>query len=158
MYVNSFTGNCVPKDYMYDKEENTLKKCDGSNYKFYYNKTRNDERYCFKYDYNCPDVYHYLNEKTHECLDYTPPVDDTVIDKPSTIIIEKPSTIINEHPTNTLDNKCSGSILSETCKNLTNQELYQGILEEVLSRFPPNGESVIIPGKKGYKFQVTTPR
>ena len=157
MYVNSFTGNCVPKDYMYDKEENTLKKCDGSNYKFYYNKTRNDERYCFKYDYNCPDVYHYLNEETHECLDYTPPVDDPVIDKPSTIIIEKPSTIINEHPTNTLDNKCSGSILSETCKNLTNQELYQGILEEVLSRFPPNGESVIIPGKKGYKFQVTTP-
>ena len=125
--------------------------------KFYYNKTRNNERYCFKYDYNCPDVYHYLNEKTHECLDYTPPVDDPVIDKPSTIIIEKPSTIINEHPTNTLDNKCSGSILSETCKNLTNQELYQGILEEVLSRFPPNGESVIIPGKKGYKFQVTTP-
>ena len=158
MYVNSFTGNCVPKDYMYDKEENTLKKCDGSNYKFYYNKTRNNERYCFKYDYDCPDVYHYLKEETHECLDYTPPVDDPVIDKPSTIIIEKPSTIINEHPTNTLDNKCSGSILSETCKNLTNQELYQGILEEVLSRFPPNGESVIIPGKKGYKFQVTTPQ
>ena len=32
-YVNRFTGNCVPKDQMYDVEEHVLKNCEGSEYK-----------------------------------------------------------------------------------------------------------------------------
>ena len=187
-YVNKFTGNCVPQNYMYDEENHKLQLCTEAHYKYYFNVTRNNEKYCFKYDYDCPDVYHYLKESTNECINYTPPNDPTtptptpipepVIEKPSTIITEKPSTIItgqetpiipekpstiiineipNEQTTIILENKClNESKLSEACGNLTNQELYNGILEEVLSRFPPDGKSVIVPGKKGYNFQVTT--
>ena len=90
---------------------------------------------------------------------YTSKLPEPVIEKPSTIITEKPSTIItgqetpiipekpstiiineipNEQTTIILENKClNESKLSEACGNLTNQELYNGILEEVLSRFPP---------------------
>ena len=291
-YVNRFTKNCVPYDYLYDVEEQQLKLCNTANYKYYYNLTRNRERYCFKYDYTCPDVYYYLNETSHECLVYDPPAPTTVVttivterpttivtekptekpttiitekpttivtekptekpttiitekpttiitekptekpttiitekpttiitekpttivtekpttivtekpttivtekpttivterpttivtEKPTTIVTEKPTTIITEKPTTILTEKptiivtekseeysssiledvCkNASKLDETCRNLTNQEIYNGILEEVLSNFPPNGGSVIHDGKDGYKFQVTTPQ
>ena len=158
--VNRFTGNCVPLDYLYDAEDNKLQLCSETKHKFYFNKTRNNEKYCFKYDYECPDIYPYLNEKANECVDVPPPIDQSIINSSSAINIvnEKPSTIINEDQEKNIRNKCNGSILSETCGNLTNQELYFGILEEVLSRFPPNGKSVIVPGRQGYNFQVTTPQ
>ena len=126
--TNNFTGNCVPYNYMYDAENKELKTCDDiTKYKFYYNKTRNDKKYCFKYSYECPDVYHYLNLTSHECLDYTPiittipttipipiittipeiipttiipPIPTTIIPpEPSTIIPPEPSTIITKVPT-----------------------------------------------------------
>ena len=270
--MNRFTGNCVPSNYMYDAENKTLKTCNSDNYKYYFNISESKKKYCFMYKYPCPDDYHYLNETSHECLDYTPPAPTTIAttlpapvitekptekpttiitdkpttiitdkpttiitdkpttivtdkpttiitdkpttiitdkpttiitdkpttivtdkpttiitdkpttiltDKPTTIITEKPSTIITESPAkkpstiiieNTTENpketlapstiiedKCvDGSLLNNTCRNLTNQDLYEGIKEEVLSRFPPNGKSVILPGKQGYNFQVTT--
>ena len=254
--VNRFTGNCVPSGYMYDAENKTLKTCNSDNYKYYFNISESKKKYCFMYKYPCPDDYHYLNETSHECLDYTPPAPTTiattlpapvitekpteklttiitdkpttivtdkpttiitdkpttivtdkpttiitdkpttivtdkpttiitdkpttiVTDKPTTIVTEKPSTMITESPAkkpstiiveNTTENpketlapstiiedKCiDGSLLNNTCRNLTNQDLYEGIKEEVLSRFPPNGKSVILPGKQGYNFQVTT--
>ena len=84
-YVNRFTGNCVPKDYLYDVENKELKLCSTTNYKYYYNLTRDKERYCFKYDYECPDVYHYHNETSNECIDYTPPIPTTIPIIPTTI-------------------------------------------------------------------------
>ena len=100
-YTKNFTGNCVPKDYLYDKENKELKLCSTTSYKYYYNLTRDGERYCFKYDYECPDVYHYHNETSNECLDYTPPIPTTIPIIPTTIQeikttipIIPPSTII----------------------------------------------------------------
>ena len=96
-YVNRFTGNCVPYNYMYDVENKKLKYCYSYDYKFYHNKTRSNRKYCFKYDYECPDVYHYLETTNNECIDYTPPT--TIPEIPTTIpeipttIPEKPTTI-----------------------------------------------------------------
>ena len=234
-YVKRFTGNCVPFGYMYDVEAQELKTCESDSYKYYFNITRDNKRYCFKYSYECPDVYHYLNTTSNECIDYNPPVPSTqpittivtekpttivtekqttiVTEKPTTIITEKPTTIVTEKPTTIvtekptekpttivtekptekpttmitekptekpiekptekltekpstiireiettiLESKCANaSLLDETCRNLTNQDLYKGIKEEILSRFPPDGDSIIYRGKNGYNFQVTT--
>ena len=87
-YMNNFTGNCVPRGYMYDIEESELKLCQNYPHKFYYNTSRQNEKYCFKDTYDCPDVYHYLNETNKECLNYTPSF-------PTTIFTPIPSTIIN---------------------------------------------------------------
>ena len=86
-YVKKFTGNCVPLDYMYDFENSKLQYCNVTNYKYYYNVTHNNERFCFKYDYECPDIYPYLNTTSNECLNYTPP---------TTIITNKPSTAFQQ--------------------------------------------------------------
>ena len=59
--------------YMYDIENNELKKCEGV-YKYYFNLTNDGAKYCFKYNYECPDVYHYLNETSNECIDYDEPI------------------------------------------------------------------------------------
>ena len=164
--TNNFTGNCVPQNQMYDAERKQLKNCNTSPYKFYYNTSRNKAKYCFKYDYKCPKEYHYFNQSSNECLDYTPlPTEEPETEKPTQKPTEKPNEKPTEKPTNKeteiiteiiLEHNCSiESILNETCGNLTNQELYKDIKEYVLSRFPPNGKSVIYSGKKGYNFQVT---
>ena len=85
-YINKYTGNCVPKDQMYDIEEHKLKLCASTEYKYYYNASRNGERYCFKYDYECPDAYNYFNTTSHECLNYIPPIPFTTPIIPTTII------------------------------------------------------------------------
>ena len=80
-----------------------------------------------------------------------------VTEKPTEKPTENPSTIIREIETTILESRCVNvSLLDETCRNLTNQDLYSGIKEEILSRFPPNGDSIIYKGKNGYNFQVTT--
>ena len=89
-YMNRFTGNCVPKNQMYDVEEKELKNCEGSHYKYYYNTSRGGERYCFKYEYVCPWAYPTLNETTNECTNFTIPTTD----KPSTILTNGPTTNI----------------------------------------------------------------
>jgi hypothetical protein len=59
---------------MYDKEEQKLLTCEGNDYKYYYNTSRHNKKYCFKSLYECPDVYHYLNTSTNECINYTDPI------------------------------------------------------------------------------------
>ena len=100
-YVKNFTGNCVPYDQMYDKENKKLQLCNSTDkYKYYFNKTRNNERICFKYNYECPDEYHFLNETTNECIDYTPlittipMINPTTIVTPPTTVIIPPTTVI----------------------------------------------------------------
>ena len=99
-YINNFTGNCVPKGEMYDIEEHKLKKCEDAEHKYYHNTSRNDEIYCFKYIYDCPDIYPYLNMTTNECLNYTPPVPTTFPEIiPTTLPEYIPTTIISKMPT-----------------------------------------------------------
>ena len=71
-YVKNYTGNCIQKDYLFDAESKEIKKCTDTRYKYFYNKTDNNKRYCFKYDYKCPDDLPYLNTTTNECIDFTP--------------------------------------------------------------------------------------
>ena len=99
--VNNFTKNCVPENYMYDAESKELKLCSGI-YKYYYNRTRSNKKYCFKYMYECPAAYHYLNETNNECIDYFPPttipnIIPTTI--PTTIPTKIPTTIPTKIPT-----------------------------------------------------------
>ena len=116
-YVNRFNGSCVPYDQMYDDEKKELKFCNTTTYKFYYNTSRNNERFCFKYDYECPDVYHYLNTTNNECLDYNPPT--TILEKPTTIVTEKPTTIITEKPTTIVTEKPTTIITQKPTTILT---------------------------------------
>ena len=95
--VNRFTGNCVPKGKMYDVENKKLKDCDTVEYKYYYNLTRNKEKYCFKFDYTCPPEYHFLNTSTNECINYSPPT--SIITTQTTKITDTPTTKITDTPT-----------------------------------------------------------
>ena len=47
--------------------------------------------------------------------------------------------------------------LNEKCsfKNKSNTEIYETIKKEIMSSYPPNGESIVIPGIDNYVFQVT---
>ena len=96
-YQNVYISNCVPEGYYNDRETGKLVKCDDNNSKFYLNLTDN-KRICFKYMYNCPNEYPYLNITTHECLNLTIPT--TIITTiPTTIITTIPTTIITTIPT-----------------------------------------------------------
>ena len=169
-YVNRFTGNCVPSGYMYDDINRILKPCNTeSSYKYYYNKTHHNEKFCFLAQYECPNVYPFLNETTNECYDngsYSYDVYEEEEQRQSTVMTETPVEKSTEgiiepinpvNPVIIIEDECNeNNTLNGTCQNLTNQDLYKAIYEQVLSRFPPNGNSVILPGKKGYNFQVTT--
>ena len=286
-YVNRFTGNCVPSGYMYDIENHVLIECITAEYKYYLNHTRNNDKYCFKYSYECPDIYPYLNTTNNECIDYTVPATTISINIPTTIqtkipttiqlnipstnnnippstipskastsiiltesttenvieestenptqeptekltekpteaqteeptekqtekltekptekqteqlteeqteiitekqtekltekqaelptekptekSIEKYSTLVDLTPTKSqmettekiiIENKCSNIIqLNSAQKNLTNQDLYEGIKKEILQKFLPNSESISCLGNSDYNFQVTT--
>ena len=48
-YFGIYPSNCVPEGYFYDRETGKLVKCEGNNYKYYYN-TTDGKRYCFKKD------------------------------------------------------------------------------------------------------------
>ena len=90
--LNQFNENYVPDDYLYDNESDKFMQSNTTLYKFYYNNSRNGDKYCFKVSFNCPEEYHYFNETTKECLNYTKPV-HTII--PTTI----PTTILTTIPT-----------------------------------------------------------
>ena len=69
-YFNIFKSICVPEGYYYDKEVEQLIKCDTVQYKYYYNITDNNKRICFKYDYECPTSYNFLDKSDNECFNY----------------------------------------------------------------------------------------
>ena len=158
--VNNFTGNCVPEGYMYDAEDKELKQCDSvSPHKYYLNVSRSNKKYCFKYNYECPEEYHYLDTSTNQCLEHSPT--PTPEPSPSTNIPQIETS--TERPTENLvqssiiNSECSGgNELSESCGYLTNNDLYEGIKEKILSGFSSNGESIKYPGRNGYVFEVTT--
>ena len=91
-YFGIYPSNCVPENKFNDLEKGTLEECTTENSKFYYN-TTDGKRYCFKYDYECPPPYPYLNITTHECLNITLPT--TIITTIPKII---PTTIITTIP------------------------------------------------------------
>ena len=118
-YVKNFTGNCVPYGYMYDKESRELKTCESDIYKYYFNTSRDNIKYCFKYDYVCPDVYPYLNTTTNECLNYTVPT--TIISTIPTIETSIISTLTKNIETSiasTLTKNIETSIASTLTKNI----------------------------------------
>lgn len=91
---------------MYDAESKVLQLCSSEVHKYYFNLTRNKERYCFKSKYDCPDVYHFLNETSNECIDYDIPtkIPTTIpiiipTTLPTTILTKIPTTIPIKNPT-----------------------------------------------------------
>ena len=69
-YFNIFQSNCVPEGYYNDIETGQLIECNSIKYKYYFNKTDNNKRICFKYDYECPISYNYLDQNSNECYNY----------------------------------------------------------------------------------------
>ena len=69
-YFNIYQSNCVPEGYYYDIETRQLIKCDTVEHKYYFNKTDNNKKICFKYDYDCPTSYNFLYPDTNECFNY----------------------------------------------------------------------------------------
>ena len=127
-YTNNFTGNCVPEGQMYDKEQEKLLSCEGNDHKYYFNTSRQNKKYCFKYLYECPNVYPYLNNFTNECKNYTEPI---------------PS--------------CNYYTVYTECifTNLTEEEIYIKIKKDILSTYPTDGISITINGSDEYTFQLT---
>ena len=69
-YFNIFQSNCVPEGYYIDLEAGQLIECNSIEYKYYFNKTDNNKRICFKNDYECPISYSYFNQSSNECYNY----------------------------------------------------------------------------------------
>ena len=76
-YFDVSLSNCLPEGYYNDRETGKVEQCTFDNSKFYYN-TTDGKKYCFKYDYDCPPPYPYLNETTHECLNISLPIETTM--------------------------------------------------------------------------------
>ena len=69
-YFNIFQSNCVPEGHYNDIETGLLTECNSVQCKYYFNKTDNNKRICFKYDYECPTTYNNLDLDTNECFNY----------------------------------------------------------------------------------------
>jgi len=52
------------------KKLSKLIECKSVEYKYYFNKTDNNKRICFKYDYDCPISYNYMDQNSNECSNY----------------------------------------------------------------------------------------
>ena len=65
-YYNDST-NCVEEGYFIDKDINQKIKCNKTNSKYYLDK-KSGKKICFKYEYDCPPNYPYLNKETSECV------------------------------------------------------------------------------------------
>ena len=181
MYVNRFNGSCVPKGYMYDVENKLLQLCSSEVHKYYFNLTRNKERYCFKSKYECPDVYHFLNETSNECIDYNLPITipyknpTTIIIpiSPNTILIKNPSTVpLKIDTTITPEIKPTVpiipiSIIQEQCKygvkinytdsysNLNNEDIYDIVKEELIKSYCLEGSKVMIAASNGFNLEIS---
>ena len=53
---------------------------------------------------------------------------------------------------------CSYYTILNNCVflNLTNDEIYSKLIKDIVSTFPENGKNIIIAGKNGYNFKVTS--
>ena len=68
-YYND-SQNCVEEGYFIDKDINQKVKCSSTNSKYYIDRKKG-KRICFKYEYDCPPNYPYLNISTNECQSCT---------------------------------------------------------------------------------------
>ena len=57
----------MPEGYLQDNEAKNIKKCNDTNFKFYFDVERN-KTICFKYDYDCPYGYSIFNSSNNECI------------------------------------------------------------------------------------------
>ena len=173
-YIGNFTGNCVPYDQMYDVENKILIYCNSTNYKYYYNTSRNNSRYCFKYDYDCPYPYNEFNEATKECFNYLPTTNikttsntflsSLTISTNLAIPTTSKTTIPFIHTTfpeiipTTFQEQCKfGALINYISyySNLTNEEIYHIIKESIFSSYCINGSSVFVEGSNGSAFQIS---
>ena len=154
-YTNNFTGNCVPEGQMYDKEEEKLLSCEGNEHKYYFNTSRQNKKYCFKYLYECPDVYPYLYNFTNECKNYTEPIPSTMPQIPSITTI--PKIMTNEIANISILYNCNYYTVYTECifTNLTDEEIYIKIKKDILSTYPTDGISIKLNGSDEYTFQLT---
>ena len=83
----------------------------------------------------------------------TQPIIPTTIPKliPTTILSTLPIIIT---PTDYEDKCLNGTLINEQCKNLTDEEIYDKIKEEVLDKYATNPENTIYKGKD-YALQVS---
>ena len=141
-YDKQFNLNCVPYKHFYDNDQSLLTVCDETNSKFYINLT-DHRKICFKLSLPCPEEYSFYNETNKECLNYTPPNTITTTMQKTTPVYPFICTY--------------DELLNEKCsfQNMNNTEIYNKIKKELMSSYPPNGESIVIPGVDNYVFQVT---
>ena len=149
---------------MYDVENKKLLLCNSTDqYKYYFNISRSNVRNCFKYDYECPDVYHYLNTTINECIDYSPPVPtpspsittNIQTEEKKTKATDIKTTIPEIIPTTYFQEQCKYGIsinYTSSYSDLTNDELYDITRNNIISFYCSNGSSVILEGSNGNSF------
>ena len=182
-YFGIYPSNCVPVNHFYDNETGNIEECKGDNYNYYYN-TTDGKRYCFKRSYPCPPPYPYLNETTHECINYSLPT--TIPEIPPTTIPENPSTYIEKVPSTitpiitpstvtpvpkpdtTITVKPEPTVPRERCTYYllvegkcdfskdTNTEVYEKLKNDVVETYPDGGPSAGVEIKDDLYFQLTT--
>ena len=96
-YFNIFMSNCVPEGYYNDRENGKLIECKSTEYKYYYNKTDNNKKICFKYDYECPTSYSYFDLISNECSNYIYDLYEDLPESYTTNILSNLISIINAY-------------------------------------------------------------
>ena len=96
-YFNIFESNCVPEGYYNDRENNQLVECNSVEHKYYYNKTDNNKKICFKYDYDCPTSYSYFSLINSECSNYIYDLYEDLSESYITNVISNLTSIINAY-------------------------------------------------------------
>ena len=182
-YFGIYPSNCVPENHFYDNETGNIEECANNNYNYYYN-TTDGKRYCFKREYPCPPPYPYLNQTTHECLNYSLPT--TIPEIPPTTIPENPTTYIEKVPSTitpiitpstitpvpkvdtTITVKPEPTVPRERCTYYllvegkcdfskdTNTEVYEKLKNDVVETYPDGGHSAGVEIKDDLYFQLTT--
>ena len=146
-YFGKYPSNCVPENKFNDLQTGKLETCTKDNSKFYFN-TTDGKRYCFKYEYDCPPPYPYLNLTTHECLNITIPTTIpaiiTTLPIIPTTIPKVVTTLVTTVPKPTIPRiRCTYNLLIEDkCDftNDTNTEIYGELRNDVVETFPVGGE------------------
>ena len=167
-FIGNFSGNCVPYGQMYDIENQELIFCNSTIYKYYFNVSRNNDMYCFKYDYNCPDNYTIYNNETNECIYYNTPQIQTTIPN---IDFSTISTTYTDITTNNIFNTSYLELISSTYQeqciygklinyissysNLSNEDILNIIKHNIFPSYCLNGYSILIEGINNNAFQVS---
>ena len=135
-YFNNTLENCVPEEYYYDIENNSLVLCNSVESKFYYNKT-NKKTICFKKEYECPLSYPLLNNITNECYNYPEP-----------------------EITTSECNECQyNCYINGDCKldnNSSSEEIYDAIKTVYLPFYRGSDGPITLKDENNFTFELTT--